>query len=416
MSFAKETIEKQVAGFKVAGVHAGLKPDGALDMALIYSETPCAAAGVFTTNLVKAAPVLVDQATLATNNTHIRAIIINTKCANASTGQQGIDNARQMQRWTAERLGIGEDEVLVMSTGVIGTQLRMDAIKHGIDLAVDALGDDWNAAARGIMTTDTRPKTAALEWNGATFAGIAKGAGMIAPNMATMLGVVVTDGAVSADLLTQATRQAAERTFNRITVDGDMSTNDTLLVLSNGRGADISDSVSNLVEWVCRPLAKAIVRDGEGATKFITLHVEGAQDDAGARKIADTIATSPLVKTAFYGGDANWGRIIAAAGRAGVPFDPDRATLWICPGEEASAAPMIKLGYRDEEIPYTPAGAVQLFAQGVPLDYSESKATAAMQSASVTITLQCGLGTGRSTVWTCDLSHDYVSINGHYRS
>jgi len=410
----KATIDK-VEGFKVAGVHAGLKADGALDMAIIYSDYPCAAAGVFTTNKVKAAPVLVDQEILAKNNTHIRAVVVNTKCANASTGQQGIDNARQMARWAAERLSVAEDEVLVMSTGVIGTQLNLEKIKHGIDLAAESLGDDWDAAARAIMTTDTRPKQASLEWKGASIAGIAKGAGMIAPNMATMLGIVVTNGSVSPELLQKATNAAADKSFNRITVDGDMSTNDTLLVLSNGRGTDISDSVSSLVEWVCTPLAKAIVRDGEGATKFIVVNVQGAESDADARQIADTIATSPLVKTAFYGGDANWGRIVAAAGRAGVPFDPDKSALWVCPGEVVSAAPQT-VSRDGETYTYVPPQSLQLFGNGVPLNYSEAQAAEIMQSPDITISLTCGLGYGQSTVWTCDLSHDYVSINGHYRS
>ena len=386
-----------VNGFKVAGVHAGLKADGALDMALIYSETPCVAAGVFTTNLVKAAPVLVDQETLAKNNTHIRAVIVNTKCANACTGQQGIDNARQMQRWTAERLGIGEDEVLVMSTGVIGTQLDMTKIRHGINLAADALGNDWEAAARGIMTTDTRPKLASTQQGGFSAAGIAKGAGMIAPNMATMLGIVATNARTTPEQLQQATLYAAEHSFNRICVDGDMSTNDTLLVLANGQGTDAGDQLSALLEQVSAPLAKAIVYDGEGATKFITLEVVGASTDDAARQIADAIATSPLVKTAFYGGDANWGRIVAAAGRSGVTFEPNQTKLWIkTVGNNASD--------------------LLLFDDGVPTQYSEAEATNIMHAPEISVRFQCGSGDGSALVWTCDLSHDYVSINGHYRS
>ncbi|MDX2160777.1 MAG: bifunctional glutamate N-acetyltransferase/amino-acid acetyltransferase ArgJ [bacterium] len=416
-----QTTFSDVKGFKVAGVHAGLKADGALDMALIYSEAPCSAAGVFTTNLVKAAPVLVDQATLAANDHHIRAVIVNTRCANAATGQQGIDNARQMQRWTAERLGIGEDEVLVMSTGVIGTQLPMDKIQHGIALAVDGLGSDWDAAARGIMTTDTRPKLASMRKsaNGYAVTGIAKGAGMIAPNMATMLGVITTDAAVQPDVLADKARLMANLTFNRISVDGDMSTNDTLLILANGQSGSQHEAgyFSNPLYNVCLNLAKAIVRDGEGATKFITINVRGTPTPEAAKQIAQTIATSPLVKTAFYGGDANWGRIMAAAGRAGIPFDVNQAELWICSGEETSAAPIETTN--DWEAPYikVPADALQLFGGGMPLAYDETAAGAIMQSRSITVTLKCGEPNMVSeTVWTCDLSHDYVSVNGHYRS
>ncbi len=421
MNDVQSTIHA-VKGFKVAGVHAGLKADGALDMTLIYSETPCVAAGIFTTNLVKAAPVLVDQETLAKNNTHIRAVIINTKCANACTGQQGMDNARQMQRWVAERLGIGEDEVLVMSTGVIGTQLDMTKIRHGIDLVADALGDEnWEAAARAIMTTDTRPKFASWRDRNTDYvvSGIAKGAGMIAPNMATMLGIVATDLSIQADAMPAQLKTTANLTFNCISVDGDMSTNDTLLLLANGQSG-IRDGVdSGVVQGVlavCHELATSIVRDGEGATKFITINVRNAHQNT-ARQIANTIATSPLVKTAFYGGDANWGRIIAAAGRAGVPFDADKAELWICSGENWSAAPYPTTNDWEDPTIATCNGAIQLFAAGIALNYDEGAASQIMRSPSITVTLDCGIMNGEySNIWTCDFSHDYVSINGHYRS
>lgn len=395
-----------VKGFKAAGVHAGLKADGALDMALIYSETPCVAAGVFTTNTVKAAPVLVDQETLAKNNTHIRAVIVNTKCANACTGQQGLDNARQMQRWTAEKLGIGEDEVLVMSTGVIGTQLPMEKIQRGIGLAVDALGEHhWEAAAQGIMTTDTRPKLETFaSQHGYRFAGIAKGAGMIAPNMATMLSVMASDADMSLSSRTPAFHpqeflpSLAGDSFNKIAVDGDTSTNDTLLLLVNGASKRWSnaDAFDEELRDVAIPLAQKIVRDGEGATKFITLHIKGAPDNSAARQIGNTIATSPLVKTAFYGGDANWGRIVAAAGRSGVAVIPEKMSLtYASPDQQQS---------------------VLLFTGGVPANYDEAAATALAKAEEIVVTLDCGMGTGDATIWTCDLSHDYVSINGHYRS
>lgn len=409
MTELKSSIE-HVPGFKVAGIHAGLKKDNLLDMALIFSETPCVTAGVFTTNHVKAAPVLYDMDVLKGNSTHIRAVVINTKCANACTGQQGLDNACEMARYAAEKLGIAEDEVLVMSTGVIGTQLPMDKIRHGIDLGVGALGSNWEAAARGIMTTDTRPKlatisSATVSGKPYSITGIAKGAGMIAPNMATMLSVVVTDAVISPSLLDRALKQVNALTFNHIVVDGDTSTNDTLLLLANGSsGAVIDESEMSefitMLEIVCRKLAQAIVRDGEGVTKFITLTVTGAADDAAAHQIANTIATSPLVKTAFFGNDANWGRIVAAAGRAGVPVIPQDTRLLLMYGEQYDP---------------TPDGLV-LFERGMPTDYDEAHATAIISSPEVSIYLEVGKGSGMAHVWTCDLSHDYVSINGDYRS
>lgn len=412
MTDVKSTIET-VPGFKVAGVHAGLKVEGALDFALIYSETPCVAAGVFTTNRVKAAPVLVDQERLQKNPTSICAVAINTKCANACTGQQGIDNALQTARWVAERLGCSEDEVLVMSTGVIGTQLPMDKIRRGIDLSVDALGDNnWEAAARAIMTTDTRPKMASVtvrteDGREYYIAGIAKGAGMIAPNMATLLSMVVTDAVLDEHQAYLHLREASDNSFNCIVIDGDMSTNDTLLLVSNGASGvaittgDDAKQFRGALAIVCGQLARGIVRDGEGVTRFTTLVVSGASSDEDARKIANTIATSALVKTAIYGGDANWGRVVAAAGRAGVPINPEWMTLWISPTE----GPTLRS-----------ADMLMLFSKGMPTDYDEEQATTIMNSPEISIVLDCAQGFGDATVWTCDLSHDYVSINGHYRT
>jgi glutamate N-acetyltransferase/amino-acid N-acetyltransferase len=392
-----------VAGFRAAGVHAGLKADSRLDFALIVSEQPCIAAGVFTTNLVKAAPVIVDQERLAQKQTGYRAVAINTKCANACTGQQGIDNALQTARWVAERIGCAEDEVLIMSTGVIGTHLAMDKIKHGITLAADALGDGraaWQNAAEAIMTTDSVPKSASAKAGDFSIAGITKGAGMIAPNMATMLGLIVTDAVMSAEALQAAAIMTAQTGFNRIVVDGDMSTNDTVLLLANGASGKSPSNPTALdaaIEAVGIKLAKDIVRDGEGASKFITIQVFGADSDDAARLIANAIATSPLVKTAFYGGDANWGRIIAAAGRSGVAVDPAKMKLWIAGGEEQRTD-------------------LLLFQDGMPTAYDEARATAIMQEQSVYVTLDCGQGKGSAIVWTCDLTHSYVDINGHYRT
>jgi glutamate N-acetyltransferase / amino-acid N-acetyltransferase len=398
----KPTIES-VKGFQVAGVHAGLKKDGILDFALIVSDTPCTAAGVFTTNQVKAAPVLVDMERLKNHAHHIRAVAVNTKCANACTGQQGIDNALQMARWVAESLGCNENEVLVLSTGVIGTQLPMDKIKHGIELAVDSLGlNNWEAAARAIMTTDTRPKLASVQADGYQIAGIAKGAGMIAPNMATMLGVMVTDVSLSEGELNHLLLTAAKASFNRIVVDGDMSTNDTVLMLANGAAQVTPNKIHfgyNLTFGTAEKLAQDIVRDGEGVTKFITIVIHAAPSDDAARQIANAIATSPLVKTAFYGNDANWGRIIAAAGRSGAEVIPENMKLWMIAGEDVE-----------------PDNGLLVFDAGMPTAFDEEKATEIFKNASVSILLNCGQGEGTAVVWTCDLSHDYVSINGSYRS
>jgi len=388
-----------VPGFKVAGVHAGLKDDVALDFALIVSDSPCTVAGVFTTNQVKSAHVLVDMERLEKKRTGYRAVAVNTKCANACTGQQGIDNALQMARWVADKVGCAEDEVLVMSTGVIGTQLPMDKIKRGIDLAAEKLDDGreaWQRTAEAIMTTDTRPKLASFKAeDGYTIGGIAKGSGMIAPNMATMLGMVMTDGALTDVDILPALQKVCDRSFNCISVDGDTSTNDTVLLLSTGK-VDAGE-IDAPLEAVCRRLAQDVVRDGEGASKFITIQVFGAESDAAAKAIANTIAISPLVKTAFYGGDANWGRIMMAAGRAGVALDPKSVKLWVAGGEVE----------RRELL---------LFSEGIPTDYAEERATAIMHEPSIYVTLDCGQGKGHAVVWTCDLSHDYVSINGHYRS
>lgn len=406
----KSTIE-HVAGFRVAGVHAGLKKNGKLDFALVISDTPCTAAGVFTTNQVKAAPVILDMERLEKNSDQVRAIVVNTGCANACTGQQGIYKAQQTARWAAEKIGCDENTVLVLSTGVIGAQLNMYAIRQGIDVGMQFLGHEWFEAAKAIMTTDTRPKLASVsvaKKNGERYeiAGISKGAGMIAPNMATMLGVIITDAKVPQAMLQRALKTAAEQSYNRIVVDGDMSTNDTVLLLANGATNVVLDTPEEEADFtealtaLSKKLAQEIVRDGEGATKFITVNIQGAPDDAAARKIADAIATSPLVKTAFFGNDANWGRIVAAAGRSGVALNPDLMQLWLAPGEADDNRGI----------------SLQLFAGGMPTTYSEETATAIIKEKSVTILLDCGAGEGTSTVWTCDLSHDYVTINGDYRS
>jgi glutamate N-acetyltransferase / amino-acid N-acetyltransferase len=400
-----------VEGFKVAGVSAGLKKDGRLDFALITSERPCVAAGVFTTNVVKAAPVIVDMQVLEHNAEAIHVIAVNTACANACTGRKGIQDAHVTQSWVGEALGVRQESVLVMSTGVIGTHLPMDKMREGVTIASKALGNDWQATASAIMTTDTRPKSAYVEValsDGRCYhiAGICKGSGMIAPNMATMLGVIVSDVTLPQAQAQTALRSAINGSFNCIVVDGDMSTNDTVLMLANGASGVELQSADDVAQFdaalkaLCVKLAQDIVRDGEGATKFLTINVKGAADDTAAKQVANAIATSALVKTAFYGGDANWGRIIAAAGRSGIQLDPEQLELWLAAGEV----------YAQNEFK------LQLFDKGIAATYSEEEATAIVHQPAASILLNCGAGDGAAVIWTCDLSHDYVSINGSYRS
>ena len=401
---------ESVGGFQVAGVHAGLKKDGAKDFTLIVSEADCVCAGVFTRNKVKAAPVLLDMERLAQNPTAIRAVATNSACANACTGSIGMKNARATADLAAAALGIDAEQVLVMSTGVIGAHLPMDEIGRGVELSSGNLGSDWQAAAAGIMTTDTRPKLASVHVETAagsySIAGIAKGAGMIAPDMATMLSVLVTDAQLSLPDAQAALSSASQQSYNRIVVDGDTSTNDTVLLLANGSsGVEVSGD-SALREFqaalnaLAQYLAQAVVRDGEGVTKFVTLDIINAESEAAAERIGQTIGASVLTKSAFYGSDANWGRIVAAAGRAGTAFEPDGSSLWVAAGEALPA---------DER-------GLQIFSGGMPTDYQEADAAAIMKEPSITFTLDCGLGGGRATIWTCDISHEYISINGDYRS
>jgi glutamate N-acetyltransferase/amino-acid N-acetyltransferase len=400
-------------GFKFAGVACGLKKTGATDLALIVSERPAAAAATFTRNKFPAAPVLYDRALLADRRpAGLRAVAINAGCANACTGDAGLTDAATMAALAEEALGLPPRTCAVMSTGVIGPRLALDNVERGIRQAAGELATDgWDAASRAIMTTDTRPKVAFRQVDGARLFGMAKGAGMIHPDMATMLSAIVTDAAVEPAALGEMTRAAVEVSFNCISVDGDTSTNDTLLVLANGAsGVEVAGravigtsqvpvtarAFAAALADLCTDLAQQIVRDGEGATKFITVRVEGAASDADAKRAAKAIANSPLVKTAFYGGDANWGRILAAVGYSGAEVAPARADLWIAGGG------------RDEPL--------QLVRGGQPLQYSEEAASAIFAGAEASLTVSLGLDVGQVTVWTCDLSHEYVSINGHYRT
>lgn len=393
-----------VPGFRASGVACGLKNRDALDLALVCSSTPCRAAAVFTTNRFPAAPVLYDRRILAQNSDSLRAVVVNSGCANACTGAAGLQNSRKSAEIAAKALEVPLESVFVMSTGIIGLQLPMSIMARGITMAVSSLSaDGGHAAAQAIMTTDTRPKEAAVrvELGGqlVTVAGMAKGSGMIHPRMATMLSLIVTDAAVEIELLDQALRQAVERSFHRITVDGDTSTNDTVLLMANGAAAnpqiatDDSENYHRFAEalaCVCTALAQAIVRDGEGATKFVEIKVQGAVSQEQALQAAMSVANSSLVKTALFGEDANWGRVIAAVGYSGVEVDPNRTALWF--------------------------GSQQLVREGQPLPIDEGRVKAILSSTDITITVDLGLGAGETTVWTSDLSHDYVSINAHYRT
>jgi glutamate N-acetyltransferase / amino-acid N-acetyltransferase len=388
------------AGFQSASVHCGIKAGGALDLALLVADNEAAAAGLFTTNQAEAAPVQLSRDHLAQSGGRARAIVVNSGCANACTGPDGIDAARRMAADTAAALDCDPTRVLVASTGVIGVSLDMTRVVPGIRAAAAALRRDaGDAMARAIMTTDPFPKEQAVEVRTATgtfrIGGTAKGSGMIEPLMATMLGFLTTDAHVPPALLQRALRESAHRTFNAITVDGECSTNDSLFLLASGASGVVidEDTYPALLEGltaVSRALALAIVRGGEGATKVVTITVTGAAREDDARRVARTIANSPLVKTAVHGADPNWGRIVAAAGRSGVPFDVSRATVHV--------------------------GGVRLFENGRPHDEAAPEAAAHLQGADVRIDLALGAGDAAATIWTCDLSAEYVRINGEYRT
>ena len=385
------------AGFQVAALHSGLKPEGRMDLALIVSESPCQVAAVFTTNKVKAAPVLYDQQIIQAGK-DVRAVVINTGYANACTGSEGMGHTRQMAKAASQLFSGSADEVLVLSTGVIGVPLPIDIILAGIEEADwQTAPHAWQDVAQAIMTTDTRPKVSSVQSPaGYTITGVAKGAGMISPNMATMLSVICTDAVLSKDMLAKVP-EIWNQTFNRIVVDGDMSTNDTVLLLANGAsGVEVDpggDFYRTLLK-LCTELAMSIVRDGEGATKLVTVSVNGANNQDDAEKIARAIATSPLCKTAFYGADPNWGRIICAVGYANAEFSPENASLYLKKDDQA----------------------IKLYENGKSASYSEAQAIALMQTDSWEVLLELGLGTSSYWLWTCDLSHEYVTINGHYRT
>jgi glutamate N-acetyltransferase/amino-acid N-acetyltransferase len=387
-------------GFRAAGVACGIKSGGALDLALVASGGLSAAAGVFTTNRAVAAPVLLSRDHLRRSGGRAAAVVINSGCANACTGAEGEKVAAAMAGATARALSIAPEHALVASTGVIGVALDSGKVTRGIAEAARALNADGHAnAARAIMTTDIAPKAhaAATLIDGTTVrvGGMAKGAGMIEPLMATMLGVVTTDAAIEPTLLQRALADAVALSFNAISVDGECSTNDCVFLLASGASGvtigpgEYSAFVAALTE-VCRALAVDIVRGGEGATKLVTVTVRGAASIADARRAARAICNSPLVKTAVHGGDPNWGRLVAVAGRAGVAFELSKAAVRI--------------------------GPVELFAQGRPYDDRAPKAAEHLRGRDVSLEVDLGLGHETARMWTCDLSAEYVRINAEYRT
>ncbi len=391
--------------FRFAATACGLKKTGALDLALISSDVPASAAAVFTQNLVVAAPVTRSKKNLVESKGRMRAVVVNAGNANCATGAQGEIVAQRTNEEAARRMLLAPQEVFVCSTGVIGVQLPIEKILR----ALPSLARNRRPSARSfaelslaICTTDTRPKTASASFKMSGkrihFVGCAKGAGMIHPNMATTLAFVMTDAAISPSLLQRMLRDVASRTFNSISVDGDTSTNDTLLVLANGAadapaiasGSKAHRHFAAALEEVCGSLARQIVADGEGAQRVIEIEVRGAKSEPAARKIAETIATSPLVKTAFAGGDPNWGRVFAAAGRAGVKFDPALVEI-------------------------TMAG-ITVLRKGQPLAFNERAASNRLLAEHVPIVVDLRAGKSRARYWTCDFTAEYVRVNASYRT
>jgi len=390
-------------GFRAGATYCGIKTiKDSLDLGIVFSDNPATGAALFTTNQIYAAPVKLSRK--VARKGCIRAFVINSGNANACTGDQGYKDAEEMARTAARHLKIPEGEILIASTGIIGRPLPMDKITAGIKTAAASLGNTASHGddmARAIMTTDTKRKDIAvrlkIQNKDVTIGGITKGAGMIAPNMATMLCFLTTDVSLSSALLHACLNNAVESSFNRITIDGHMSTNDTVAIMANGAsGVALTPDSQELqtfqegLHYVTGYLSKAIVKDGEGATKFIRIDVAGARSLNDATRIARSIADSPLVKTAINGCDPNWGRIVSAAGYAGVKLDESTTNLYI--------------------------NDILIFAKGMPAQCDLSKLGASMGNTDIHIRLELGLGDCKDTVWTCDLSHEYVTINAEYHT
>ena len=388
-------------GFTAAGVKAGIKKSGNLDVAVIYTKTQAVVAGTLTQNKVAAAPVYVSKEVVATGTAH--AIVANAGCANACTGQQGLDDAHKMAQIAADELGVNADDVIVGSTGVIGVNLPMDKLEAGIKDAVANLSADGSGnAGRAIITTDTHSKsvTCEFELSGKTvrMGAIAKGSGMIRPNMATMLCYITTDIAIDQTLLQKAVSGCVEKSFNMISVDGDMSTNDMVIVLANGEANNAKITEENAdyqiffdkLMMLCTELAKQIAADGEGASKFLTINVKGAKSFADAKTVGMAIANSPLVKTAFFGEDPNWGRVICAVGYSGADMVPEKTVVKF--------------------------GGITIFANGTGATYDEKALAHVMKEKDIVIDIELNMGQEDATVWSCDLSYEYVKINGEYHT
>ena len=395
-------------GFKAASTAAGIKYKDRQDMAMIYSQEPCRSAGTFTTNVVKAAPVKWDK-NQVTNGVPARAVVINAGIANACTGEEGMGYCGQTAGAAAQALGIPAESVLVASTGVIGMQLPMDRITAGVKAMAPLLDESLESgtgASRAIMTTDTKNKEVAVQFelggNTVTMGGMCKGSGMIHPNMCTMLSFVTTDAAISKELLQEALSQDIRDTYNMISVDGDTSTNDTVLLLANGlagnqeiteKGEDYH-TFCRALKIVNETLAKKMAGDGEGCTALFEVKIVGAETKEQARVLAKSVICSSLTKAAIFGHDANWGRILCAMGYSGAQFDPEKVDLYF---ESA-------------------AGKMQIIKDGVAVDYSEEQATRILSEPAVTAVADIKMGDAKATAWGCDLTFDYVKINADYRS
>jgi glutamate N-acetyltransferase/amino-acid N-acetyltransferase len=383
-----------------AGVGCGVRDVGRRDLGLLFSELPCEAAAVFTRNAVWGAPLVVTREAVETGG--VRAVAANSGNANAATGEQGIEDARAMQALAAETLGIEAGEVAVASTGVIGVHLPMDRISSGIRAASGELGAGGEGFAKSILTTDTRAKEAVaqVEIGGKTITigGTAKGSGMIHPNMGTMLAFLTTDAAIEKGCLQETLSRVTYRTFNRVTVDGDTSPSDMALLMANGAAGNAPLSLDSTdypifaeaIESVARTLAREIARDGEGATRLVEVAVEGAVSEESAAALAKSVVGSNLVKTAVFGEDANWGRVLTAMGYSGEGFDPAGVELWF--------------------------GPIKVFSGGEPVPHEEAEANATLAAGEVKITVRLSEGDASATAWGCDLSYEYVRINGSYRT
>ena len=395
-------------GFQAASTAAGIKYQGRTDMAMVYSEKPCVAAGTFTTNIVKAAPVKWDQ-DIVYNHPSAQVIICNSGIANACTGEDGFGYCRETAKAAAETMNVDADSVLVASTGVIGMQLPIEKLAAGVRAMAPKLQgtlEAGNEAAKAIMTTDTKEKEVAVEieigGKTVTIGGMCKGSGMIHPNMCTMLGFVTTDACISKKLLQEALSQDVKDTYNMVSVDGDTSTNDTVLLLANGMAGNPEITEKNedyqkfceALNYINTTLAKKIAGDGEGATALFEVKIIGAESKEQAVTLSKSVVTSSLTKAAIYGHDANWGRILCAMGYSGAQFDPEKVDLYF----------------------ESKAGKIQIIENGVAVDYSEEEATKILSEDAVTAIADIKMGDCAATAWGCDLTYDYIKINADYRS